>query len=890
MSSLFNNLLGNGGKDRGTPEEMRAVLREMREERARFEALFENADASANRLRLLGEPITKVENDVKGLVARLADLEKGLEKANRATREVDLLGQRAAELAQAQGEAEARIGTALEEAQKIRGAFDEIREKVTAAIDLRERLEGFLEIDKPFQVLRGEAEAVRAQVDGAGDQLGRLREQQDRLADAHKLSTTKMEALDRRREEFSRDLSDKERRVAGVEGSLRGMDAIPQTVSDLKREMGALKALGDTVAQKTAALEAQREVVERALGRADQLEQAMRQIDAGVRQQQANEKSLAAMTDQVGELRSLHESVLDRAREITELQREADESSHTARQELTRMRDEMKGTIDRFDFEGRGLESVSQRVADLRADLSDFENRFKRLAESSQTVRELDARTGNLAAQLVTFAEEFARVDGEVAKLHGLGRDVETGRQASESLLVQVGKLESLRPGIESALGDAQQLGSTHARVREALELSQQAHAEITRMRASQAEAREWLAGLERTMNEVRRQAAEVHQLAPAIDVARQQTQRVQDALASIEERRGFTEQLQSRLTEMATDAGNLDERGRDLMARMEAAEQRFVGLSSHAEEADALAGTIAEVTRGVRAAEQKTNAIRDSVREISERSKSVEALAESSEHLRAEIEQRHGAVTEAAAKLTEASALRQAAAEAVQQLSEQQHQLGASAKAAERQASKVDQLSAQLEDRAAKLQTVDRRIARFEERLGKWDRIEEQVSRSLEQIVARQSTVESLRSDLERMFSMAEKTAQDVRAITSAHQEIEESRTLLEEVLRQVQEVHDSASALDERRRQMDRAEERLARADALLVDVRSSLEALEGQKAIVDQAVEKTGSLQFLLKQAEATMDGLREERKLNVRVQNAMAVVRQQEDEDEGLADAA
>ena len=102
---------------------------------------------------------------------------------------------------------------------------------------------------------------------------------------------------------------------------------------------------------------------------------------------------------------------------------------------------------------------------------------------------------------------------------------------------------------------------------------------------------------------------------------------------------------------------------------------------------------------------------------------------------------------------------------------------------------------------------------------------------------------------------------------------------------------IRGKTGSLDESKRQMAKAEERRARADALVTDVRSSLAALEGQKAMVDQAIEKAGSLQFLLKQAEATIDSLREERKMDARVRAAVAVVNDEDDEeDEDIARAA
>ena len=199
--------------------------------------------------------------------------------------------------------------------------------------------------------------------------------------------------------------------------------------------------------------------------------------------------------------------------------------------------------------------------------------------------------------------------------------------------------------------------------------------------------------------------------------------------------------------------------------------------------------------------------------------------------------------------------------------------------------------LSNELEDRASSLQFVEKRLGQFEDRLAKWDLVDQDVTRSLDQLTARQSTVEALRADLERMFATAEKTAEDVRSITSAHREIAESRGLLEDVRERLGEVRDTASTLDEREREMSRAEQRLARTQALLTDVRSSLKALLEQRVVVDHAVERAGTLQFLLKQAEAMIEVLREERKLTARVHAAGAAEWDSSDsDDEELREAA
>src|SRR5262249_34765468 len=156
--------------------------------------------------------------------------------------------------------------------------------------------------------------------------------------------------------------------VESVELSVKSLDGVENHINAVKRDMVTLKALGDSVTQKTAALEAHREALDRALAQTEHLERAMRNIDAGVRQQKENEKSLAGLAEQVAALRALHETVVDRSNELTQLQRQSQEQALATRQELTGLRDEMKNTVERFDFESRGLESVSQRVADLRGD------------------------------------------------------------------------------------------------------------------------------------------------------------------------------------------------------------------------------------------------------------------------------------------------------------------------------------------------------------------------------------------------------------------------------------------------------------------------------------------------------------------------------------------
>jgi len=892
MTPLLKSLLGNGSKDRELAEEMRSVLHEMQQERGRYEALIESVRASADRLQHLGEPIAKVGSDVDAVAARLGDMEQRFAAMVQLSTLFQTLDERAEGLEQNQQRAETEIATTLEDVQRVRSGFEELTHKVDIAVGLKDQLGAFLEVDKPFQQLRGEAAALRRQVDGTNEHLVRLRDQHDRLLDAHKLATAKMEALDRRRDELGRSLQDKERRVTSVEEAVRGMDGVPSAVDSVRREMGMLRATADLVGQKTAMLEAQRETVDRALAQAEHLDRAMRQIDAGVRQQQGNEKTLGTLQGEMAAVRSLHDEIAERSSAISQLQHEIDERTEASRQQLTAVSDETKKTVERFDFERRGMESVTQRVADLRAAVSDCESRFRGLNASNQTVSELKSQTQALTQHLQTLSAAAGQVDGEMAKLQTIRRDLDnTGRTARE-VGAQLAQIEQARPEVEAAVRDLTQLSGAHAMVKDAFEQTQLVHGEITRVRESQSETRAWLGGVEKSVGELKDQVDELRAMAPTIDSVQKQTQRIGESMSAIESRREFVEDLHRRMTDLEALSGRMDERGGQLQVRMEAAEQQFIGLAAHAEDAERMTVTIAAVSSDVDQAGREADEIRKTVAAIAARSASVEDLAERTRAMRQELEQRQHALEEATKDLQRASALRQEGAASAQQLDELSKRLTTALSKADRRVTEVDKLSTQLEDRTANLRSVEQRIGQFEERLVKWDLVDQDIAQSLAQIVARQGTVEALQADLDRMFVMAEKTATHVREITSAHQEIEESRELLEDVAGRMQEVRDTASALDERKRQMIKAEERLARAEGLLVDVRSGLEALQGQKAIVDQAVEKAGSLQFLLKQAEAAIEGLREERKTTALVRSAVAIAGQEDDVDGGedLAKAA
>jgi chromosome segregation ATPase len=647
------------------------------------------------------------------------------------------------------------------------------------------------------------------------------------------------------------------------------MDGVQHTVSDLERKIATLRALGETVSQKAAALDAQREAVERALAQAESLERAMRQIDTGVRQQQENEKTLRKLNDGVTSLASLHETVLERSSEISSLQRDTETQIRATRQDLGTLTDQTKKAVERFEFESRGLEAVNQRVVDLRAALTDCEAKVQGVSQATHTADELTSQVRALASHVQTLTDELGRVDQEYERLNAIRRDLDATEQLAKVASIEVGKFVEARPTLEAGLRDLSELSGANALVKDSLEQIKLAHDEILRVRESQAETRSWLGGVETSVAELKDKVGELNQIAPTVEVVQRQAKLASESVAALEMRREFVDDLLRRMADLGSLTARLEERDRQLQARMETAEQQLVGLAAHAAEAERLGQNINTLSSHVTEASRRAEDAGKTVTAVTARVESVEALAERTRALGPELEQRHNAIREATENLEQASELRKEAAEAAQQMKEQAKKLGTALETAGEKVHAMGALTQELEERTARLQSVEKRLNSFEDRLQKWNTLETQLERSLEQLAVRQGTVETMRGDFDRMFQLAEKTVSSVREITAATREVEESRKLLAEVQGRLGEIKDSAKALDERKRQMVKAEERLARAEALLLEVRSGVESLEAQKAIVDQAVEKTSSLRFLLKQADARISDLREERDLSSRV---------------------
>ena len=131
-----------------------------------------------------------------------------------------------------------------------------------------------------------------------------------------------------------------------------------------------------------------------------------------------------------------------------------------------------------------------------------------------------------------------------------------------------------------------------------------------------------------------------------------------------------------------------------------------------------------------------------------------------------------------------------------------------------------------------------------------------------LNQVVGRQATIDAVEAQVTRVFDVAERSAQDMKAISAARRDVEGARALLDDMQDRLKNTTSAMEDFAERKKQIERLEKRVAHTDAFARDVRSTVELIAAQRSVIDQVLERTGTLVKQMKQAEGLIESLRSE----------------------------
>jgi DNA repair exonuclease SbcCD ATPase subunit len=861
-------------RNRENPDQVLARTQELADhvdsEHRALEDLIVRARLSATELSRLTEPIAEMSE-------RLTLFEKRLMHVGEVAARVAEVQDRTVGLDQTQRRMETQLTESVASAARLQSQVDEVRPLLESALHLEEDLKKFLELEGPFKALKGEAGTLKAKVGEVTDDCGRLRKRQDDLSTASKNASSRLETLEKAGEAATRTVEGAQSRVRELEQEIGRLTQLAAAVSDTKHQLLTLKSLADQVAQKTAALDKLHGAVERAGKDMSRLDELARKADAAMRSHDDQVHRLHKMASEVEDLKSLYESVSARSEEISARQQQIDEHERATRQKFTDLGEQVRKASERSELEYRGLEIMSHRIAELREALKDDETRMATLEASSGAVTVLRAEADTLGTQLGALTEEVGKTREQAEHLRGLRTDADRLDERLKDVSARVVRVEEAKPTVEAVLGDLATLNRTHESIRDALEQANAAHAETKEMRETQVNTTAWLKSVQETVADLQSRVRQLNALKPTVESVQKDMERVAGTMEEVTSRRHIVDEVQGRLTELGSLADQLDDRTKTLRMRIDIAEGRFLSVTKQAEETDRIGKLVTGVAQTVADAEGRIGDVMRSISSIEGRSENLERVAEQARVLGGELEQRHGALDKASERMEQASALRLEAADAVQRLDERIRALQTLLDTVEGRVLELDVMSDDLESRSSKLGFVEKRMGQFERQLAKWEQVEGELERALEQVAARQATVDALRADLKHMFELAERTAGDVGVIAEAQKEIQGSKASLQELLRRLHETDVSMAGLEERQRQIEQAEQRLARADALLIDIHASLEALHSQKAIVDHVIEKIGSLTLEAQQAETLIDRLREERDITNRARASLEDLR-------------
>src|SRR5437899_1243865 len=667
-------LFGHDVTTEQLPAELRSILAQLQRERVAFEALTNAARESAQNLTQLTQPLTDAQKTVSELQARVKSLE-------RLVPVLATLDEQTEAVSKVQRRTETQLTHTSEDAKRLRGEIEELRGTLEQALALKNDLTGFLELGGGFKSLRMDADKLTAEGRDITQGFDRVRERQEELRRAGEGVATRLNAFEERQQQVQGGVATTESRVTALGQTLKDLTQAATDAVQTKRQLGTLKALADAVTQKVAALEQQREVVERATAQVAHLHDLMREIDAKIRKHEDSAKGLGELEVKVNDLKALHGDVLERAEEISARHDEAKRADEELRGRLAALRDEVQRTVKRFELENQGLDAVGQRILDLRGGLTDMEARFRSLDESSRAITDVRSRADGLVTQLGGIAEHVAQLETQAE-----------------------------------------------------------------RMQAVEANA--------------------------------------------------------SRLAETAVLGGQLEERTRGLLARMDGADERFQTLNTHADEAARIEKLVPAAVATVERAERRVVDVDAAVSSLEARAQNLESLAERTRALGQELELKQAALDKATEHLDQASQVREQAAAAAQQLEDRTGQLTGALATADGRLIELTATLDELDSRAGNLRFAQKRMAQFEERLAKWEAVESHLTRALEQVSQRQATIDALQADMHRLFEVAERTVDDVRSIAAAKEEVTQTRAMLENVLRLVTHVHDAANGPDHRKR----------------------------------------------------------------------------------------
>ena len=255
------------GKDVTTeqlPAELRAVLAQMQRERTAFEEVTNGARAAVQDLTQLAQPVADAQRTIAELQGRLKALE-------RVTPVLATLDEQTEDVARTQRRMDTQLVQMTQDTKGLRTEIEQLRSTLDDALALKHDLVGFLELGGGFKALRIDADRLTDTLRDVTQGFDRTRDRQEELRRASDGVAARLSALEERQQQVQNGVGTAETRATALGQTLQDLGQAAADAAQTRRQLLTLKALAETLVQKTSVLEQQRDFVERATGQVTRL-------------------------------------------------------------------------------------------------------------------------------------------------------------------------------------------------------------------------------------------------------------------------------------------------------------------------------------------------------------------------------------------------------------------------------------------------------------------------------------------------------------------------------------------------------------------------------------------------------------------------------------------
>jgi chromosome segregation ATPase len=554
--AALKNLFGKDVQVDKLPAELKTLIEQMRHERTVYEALVKRSE--------------QLHTAVAPLQQKLAQLEQRLAPFDKLAGQVDQFQKNAESLEESQRSTSEGLEQARAFVQATQGELDGLKGQLAEVVAAKAELPGVLELVKPLGALRSETSTIEQRVQDLSRQLEQVQSRHEQIAGDSAAGLARLAKVEQGLTSAAGRVDGFATRAETLESTFAQLQQLLKEVPDVKRELSTLNVLAEYVTRKVAAIESQKEMVERATQRAERLTELTSQVDRQLQEQHENAKFLERLETNVDEIKKLHETALQHAGEVDKQYKGLDEGSRRLAADFAAQRDALKQAVGNFTFDREGLEALSQRITELRTAVSATERQLPALEE---------ARAG------------LSAVEGDAQRL----------RETVQDLAGQVGELKTAAEAARAAQGQVRQLQETVAELAQRMEvlspgrlseeLDQRAQ-QMDEARARVARLETQLAGWDAMEERTARALALADERRQAVEALKADLQRVFDvADGAVSQVRAVVE-LQQQIDQRHEALDPVLEKLRDLDRQgeaLEARQKRFAEAEQHVARLDAL-------------------------------------------------------------------------------------------------------------------------------------------------------------------------------------------------------------------------------------------------------------------------------------------------------------